>query len=227
VTFLLTDVESSTKLWEDHPFEMKGALERHDSILRETIEAHGGYVFKTVGDAFCAAFEEPVPAVGAAVAVQGLLGVEAWPAGVNIKVRMAIHSGACHERGGDFFGPPVNRAARLLVLGHGGQILVSGATAGLLADDLPEHLAMRDLGRHRLKDLERPERVFQLCAQELQVAFGPLACVEGASVEHNLPRSAALCDALRGKGGRSRRGPPANRPIRLVSRNPHRVGWGR
>lgn len=190
VTLLFTDVESSTKLWEDHPSEMKGALERHDTILRESIEAHGGYVFKTVGDAFCAAFEEPLPAVYAAVAVQGFLGAEPWPARVTIRVRMAIHSGACHERGGDFFGPPANRAARLLVLGHGGQILVSGAAAGPLADDLPEHLAMSDLGRHRLKDLERPERVFQLCAPDLQVAFGPLACVEGASVEHNLPRSA-------------------------------------
>ena len=81
VTLLFTDVESSTKLWEDHPSEMKEALERHDTIVREAIEAHGGYVFKTVGDAFCAAFEEPAPAILAAVAVQGRLGSEAWPPG--------------------------------------------------------------------------------------------------------------------------------------------------
>jgi predicted ATPase/signal transduction histidine kinase/class 3 adenylate cyclase len=188
VTLLFTDIEGSTKLWERLPDWMRNALARHDAILRREIEAHGGHVFKTVGDAFCAAFRDPATAVEAALAVQRALRKEPWGSewGVDgLRVRVALHTGPVQERDGDYFGPPLNRVARLLSIGHGGQVLVSLATADLVRDELPEDAALRDMGERRLKDLTRPERVFQLQAPDLPSAFPPLKSLDAR--RNNLP----------------------------------------
>jgi len=129
VTFLLTDIEGSTKLWEEHPETMKSALRRHDDIVRRAIEAHDGYVFKTVGDSFFAVFASPWNALSAGVDAQTALQAEAWGEVGPLRVRMALHTGSAQERDGDFFGPTVNRVARLLSTAHGGQVLISRATA--------------------------------------------------------------------------------------------------
>ena len=168
VTLLFTDVEGSTRLWEAEPEQMALALRRHDELLRTAIDEAGGYVFKTLGDAFCAAFATPQEALEAVLAAQHALGAETWPTHRPIRVRMGLHTGVCEERDNDYFGPVVNRAARLEAVAHGGQVLISGATAELLSESLPEGVALRDLGLHRLKDLGRPERVFQLEAGFLQ-----------------------------------------------------------
>jgi class 3 adenylate cyclase len=139
---------------------MQAALARHDEILRNAIEDRGGLVFKTVGDAFYAAFPIAPDALEAALASQRALCAEEWDEGCAIRLRMALHAGAAEERDGDYFGPPVNRVARLLSAGHGGQVLLSHAVQELTRDDLPQGASLRDLGERRLKDLFRPERVF-------------------------------------------------------------------
>ena len=187
VTLLFTDVEGSTRLWEAEPEQMAFALRRHDELLRTAIDEAGGYVFKTVGDAFCAAFATPQEALEAVLAAQHALGVETWPTHRPIRVRMGLHTGVCEERDNDYFGPVVNRAARLEAVAHGGQVLISGATAELLSESLPEGVALRDLGLHRLKDLGRPERVFQLEAGFLQPTFPPLASLDNPELPNNLP----------------------------------------
>jgi predicted ATPase/class 3 adenylate cyclase len=186
VTFLFTDIEGSTRLWESNAQEMQEALARHDELLRTAIEERCGYVFKTVGDAFCAAFGTATDAAEAALAAQRALLEEGWTEEVGaIKVRMALHSGAAEERDGDYFGPPVNRVARLLSAGHGGQVLLSHAAQELTRDDLPEGATLRDLGERRLKDLSRPERVFQLLSPELPTSFPPLKTLDTRM--NNLP----------------------------------------
>jgi predicted ATPase/class 3 adenylate cyclase len=186
VTFLFTDIEGSTKLWEQNPESMRAALTRHDAILREAIEEHSGFVFKTVGDAFCAAFPTVLDALGAALAAQRALFSEEYDEGIGtLRVRMALHTGATEERDGDYFGPPVNRVARLLSVGHGGQVLLSLPTQELVRDQLPADIHLRDLGERRLKDLSRPERVFQLAASDLPSEFPPLKTLE--RYPNNLP----------------------------------------
>jgi class 3 adenylate cyclase len=186
VTFLFTDIVGSTKLWERNPQQMQHALTRHDELLRTAIEARGGYVFKKVGDAFCAAFGTATDALEAALASQRALLEEGWAEEIDaIKVRMALHAGATEERDGDYFGPPVNRVARLLSAGHGGQVLLSHAAKELTRDDLPEGASLKDLGERRLKDLFRPERVFQLIAPELPTSFPPLKTLDARM--NNLP----------------------------------------
>lgn len=177
VTFLFTDIEGSTKLWEQYPEAMQNALARHDELLRQIIERHNGYVFKTVGDAFCAAFARVPDALNAAIAVQRALSTENWEK-TPIKVRMALHTGAAEEREGDYFGPPVNRVTRLLSAGHGGQILLSLAAEELLRSWLPEHVDLYDLGDHRLKDLIHPEHIFQVIAPGLPADFPPLRTLD-------------------------------------------------
>jgi predicted ATPase/class 3 adenylate cyclase len=187
VTLMFTDVEGSTRLWETEPEHMARALRRHDELLRTAIGQAGGYVFKTVGDAFCAAFATPQAALQAALAAQLALAAETWPTRRPIRVRMSLHTGVCEERDNDYFGPVVNRAARLEAVAHGGQVLISGATAELLSESLPEGVTLRDLGLHRLKDLGRPERVFQLEAEFLQPSFPPLATLDNPELPNNLP----------------------------------------
>jgi class 3 adenylate cyclase len=126
VTLLLTDIEGSVRLWEADREAMAEASVRHNRLVREQIETAGGQVFKTVDESFRAVFADPSAALAAAVAVQRAAGTEPWPTGSPIRVRMALHSGACAQSDGDYFGPVVNRAARLLATGHGGQVLASG-----------------------------------------------------------------------------------------------------
>ena len=166
VTFLFTDIEGSTERWEHHRDAMRAALERHDDIVRGAIETHGGHVFKTVGDAFCAAFHTPLDAATAALSAQRAVAAEDWAAcGADfapLRVRIGIHTGVAQERGGDYFGPAVNRTARLEAAGHGGQVLLSLATQQLLQGDLPADWTVRDWGTHRLKDLRYADRIFQV-----------------------------------------------------------------
>src|SRR5918912_1233213 len=147
VTFLFTDIEDSTKLWERNPKAMQLALARHDEILREAIDVRRGYVFKTVGDAFCAVFPTAQDALEAALTSQRALFSEEWSEEIgSLRVRMALHTGEAEERDGDYFGPPLNRVARLLSAGHGGQILLSMATREMVLDRLPDESGLRDLG---------------------------------------------------------------------------------
>jgi class 3 adenylate cyclase len=178
VTFLFTDIEGSTRLWERDAAAMQAALDRHDAILREAIGKHGGHVFKTVGDAFCAVFSAAPDALEAALEAQRALLAQEWVGIGPLRVRMALHAGTANERGGDFFGPSLNRVARLVSAAHGGQVLLSVSVCGLLGDRLPERVELRDLGERRLKDLFRPERVFQLIAPDLPPSFPPLKTLD-------------------------------------------------
>src|SRR5215472_153117 len=137
ITFLFTDIEGSTKLWERSPSEMRVALARHDALLREAIEGNGGNVFKTVGDGVCAAFSTAPEAIAAAMSGQCALLSERWPEQIALAVRMALHTGIAEASDGDYFGPPLNRVARLLAIGHGKQILLSAATAATAGAALP------------------------------------------------------------------------------------------
>ena len=185
VTFLLTDVEGSTARWEKQPDAMAAALTRHDALIRAAIIQHDGSVVKTMGDAFHAVFRDASDAVAAAVDAQRRLLDESWDDLGGLRVRMALHTGVTEERDGDYYGPPMNRVARLLSIGHGGQILLSEATAALTRDGLPDRVTLDDLGAHRLKDLTRPERVFQLLAPDLPTETRPLASLDARP--HNLP----------------------------------------
>src|ERR687894_3121466 len=211
VTFLFTDVEGSTKLWERYPEAMRASMARHDEVLLGVMESSGGFVFKTVGDAFCVAFPSAPHALEAALAAQRALLSEGQEKTGPLRVRMALHTGSADERGGDYFGPPVNRVARLLSAGHGGQTLLSSATRELVRDRLPEDTELRDLGERRLKDLIRPERVFQLIASDLPPSFPPLKTLDARL--NNLPSQptplvgrerevAEVCRMLRGGGVR-------------------------
>jgi len=164
---------------------MQAALVRHDEILRNVTEEHGGYVFKTVGDAFCCAFSTATYALEAALEGQRRLLSSEWGQGRPLLVRIALHTGAAEERDGDYFGPPVNRVARLLSAAHGGQVLLTLAAQEMVRDQLPAGATLMDLGERLLKDLFRPERVFQLIAPGLPSGFPPLRTLEGHS--NNLP----------------------------------------
>jgi class 3 adenylate cyclase len=186
LTFLFTDIEGSTRLWERHTEAMKLALARHDEIVREAIERHNGYVFKTIGDAFCAAFSTASDALNAALEAQLALTTEEWGNAGPIRVRMALHTGVADERGGDYFGPALNRTARMLSLGSGGQTLLSRTTSDLTREHLPENTSLNDLGMHRLKDLAEPEHVWQLLHPSLSKEFAPLKSLD--YLPTNLPQ---------------------------------------
>lgn len=187
ITFLFTDLEGSTKLWEEFPEKMQLALARHDEILRQAIEAHGGRVIKTTGDGFHAVFERGQTSIAAALQAQRLLTQTRWDeiAPHSLRVRMGLHTGEAEARGGDFYGPTLNRAARLMSAAHGGQTLLSTTTAHLVQDQLPSGAALRDLGEHRLKDLIRPEHIFQLGHPDLPAEFPPLRSLD--AFPNNLP----------------------------------------
>jgi len=186
VTFLFTDIEGSSRLWENHGEAMAAALARHDAILRETLEIRGGNIFKTIGDAFCAAFPVAISALEAAVAAQRLLRDEPWQEDMEpIKVRMGIHTGSAESRDSDYFGPVLNRVSRLLAAAHGGQMLLTLATEELVRDHLPDGISLRDLGERRLRDLNRPEHVFQVVVPDLASDFPALRSLE--IFPNNLP----------------------------------------
>jgi len=176
-TFLLTDIEGSTRLWEEQPAAMSVALEAHDALLRAAVEQAGGTVVKTTGNGVLAAFDRPEAGLVAAVEGQRALERHAWPTTGPLRVRMAIHSGSAEVREGDFFGPALNRTARLMAIGHGGQVLVSSTTSALVADDQVPGSELVDLGEHRLRDLDRPEHVYQVVATGLRREFPPLRAV--------------------------------------------------
>jgi predicted ATPase/class 3 adenylate cyclase len=186
VTFLFTDIEGSTRLWEQHPQAMQAALARHDVLLRTIVEAQGGYIIKTTGDGLHAVFERVTEGVEAALACQQALVGEAWP-GLpdSLRVRMGLHTGEAEFRDGDYYGSTINRTARLMSLAAGGQTLLSSATAELARDQLPEGAALFDLGEQRLKGLTRPEHVFQLNGIGLPVDFPPLRSLN--ALPNNLP----------------------------------------
>ena len=173
LTFMFTDIEGSTKMWEINAPAMQAALARHDDLLRSSIEEHGGYVFKTAGDAFCATFPTAPDALEAALEIQRRLLSSQWEESGPLRVRMALHVGVAEERNGDYFGPPLNRVARLMSAAHGGQMLLSLPAQELVRDQLPVGTTLRDLEEHRLKDLFRPERVFRLVSTDLPSEFRP------------------------------------------------------
>ncbi len=185
ITFLFTDIEGSTRLWERQASEMSRALARHDQLVREAIEGRDGYVFKTVGDAFCAAFGSAVDAVAAALDVQLAMAGEPWGESPALVVRCGLHTGTAEPRDNDYFGPTLNRVARLLSAGYGGQVLLSEATETLTQGLLPAGCDLRDLGTHRLRDLEREERIWQLLHRELRVDFPPIRTLRAR--HDNLP----------------------------------------
>jgi predicted ATPase/class 3 adenylate cyclase len=189
IAFLFTDIEGSTRLWEQFPEAMKSAVARHDAILRAAVETSGGQVVKTTGDGLMAAFERCGEAVRACVVSQRDLGREPWGETGPLRVRMGVHVGQADQRGGDFFGPTVNRTARIMALGHGGQVLFSGTAAAMLGGQLPADTSLQDLGEHRLKDLGRPEHIFQLVHPDLASTFPPLAAV--VPISANLPARGA------------------------------------
>ncbi len=175
VTFVFTDIEGSTHLWEHKKEAMKHAFHRQEEIVRSAMAAHDGYVYKMIGDAFQVAFATASKALQAAVEAQRNLHKENWDSSIGeIKVRMALHTGVTEERDNDYVGPSLNRVARLLSAGHGGQVLLSEAVYQLVRDDLPSETALQYLGEYRLKDLIQPERVYQLSSPGLLAKFPPL-----------------------------------------------------
>lgn len=202
LTFLFADLEGSTHLWEQYPQAMKAALEHHDALLRAAVENARGQVVKTTGDGLLAVFASVVDGVRAAIDAQQRLANEPWGETGPLRVRMGLHAGEAQLRQHDYYGPAVNRAARLMSAAHGGQVLLSAAAAGLVVDLLPAESGLRDLGEHRLKDLERSEHIFQLLHPDLTADFPPLATLDIRP--NNLPaqptplvgRTAELSDIL-------------------------------
>jgi predicted ATPase/class 3 adenylate cyclase len=183
VTFLFTDIEGSTKLWEQHPEAMKAALAKHDSILKEAIEAHHGHIIKTTGDGVHAVFSTAIDAINSTIAAQH--DFKSLIANLIIKVRMGLHTGEAEMRENDYYGQTLNRTARIMATGHGGQILLSGITAEVVREHLPANLSLQDLGEHRLKDLIKPEHIFQIATNALPKEFPPLKSL--SNFPNNLP----------------------------------------
>ena len=180
LTFLCTDLEGSTRLWREQPDAMAGWLARHDALLAHAIAAAGGTVFKHTGDGLHAVFADPAAALRAAVDLQRVMSTENWGEVGALRVRVALHSGTAQLRDGDYFGPTLNRVARVLGVGHGGQILATAATIGLVPD-----APVLDLGLHRLRDLTEPLHLYQIEATGLARTFPPLRSLE--RFHHNLP----------------------------------------
>ncbi|MEO9135500.1 MAG: tetratricopeptide repeat protein [Casimicrobiaceae bacterium] len=185
-TFLFTDIEGSTRLWEEQPDRMRLALARHDALARSAVETRRGTVVKTTGDGLHAAFGDPLDAVGAAVALQQSIAEPEVEDGVALRVRCGVHVGVVERRDNDFFGSAVNRAARIMSAAHGGQVLVSQTVADLVAARLPAGLTLRDLGLARLRDLAQPERIYQVVHPALRDSFPALRSLE--AIPNNLPQ---------------------------------------
>ena len=220
VTFLFTDIEGSTSLWEQHPDAMRDALARHDRLLRSAIESSGGCVVKNMGDGVYAVFADATDALAACVAAQrdfmkpaadapsAASSVAEVRMPLPLRIRMGLHTGAAELRDGDYFGAVLNRAARIMAVAHGGQVLLSAATAELVGAHLPEGVTLRAMGEHRLKGLPNPERLLQVVASDLRADFPPLASLTG----HRLPaerdafvgRSESLAELARRLDGGAR-----------------------
>jgi len=188
VTFLFTDIEGSTKLWEQHPEAMKGALAKHDSILKEAIESNHGHIIKTTGDGVHAVFTTALDGINAAIEGQRTLGQTSEvfeTSEVLIRVRMGLHTAEAELRDGDYYGQALNRAARIMSIGHGGQILLSGISTEVAREHLPTDVSLLDLGEYTLKGLIHAERIFQLAAPDLPKEFPALMSI--ATATNNLP----------------------------------------
>ena len=186
VAILFTDIEGSTRLWEELPDRMRPALARHDALARAAVESHRGIVAKMTGDGVYAAFTDALDAVGATLELQQALSDPAATAGVSLRVRCGMHAGLVEHRDNDYFGSAVNRTARIMSAAHGGQVIVSQAVYDLVAKRLPDGVALRDLGSVRLRDLARPERVYQLVHPALRQEFPALRSLE--ATPNNLPQ---------------------------------------
>ncbi len=185
VTFLFTDIEGSTLLVRELGEGWPALLARHGALLRAAIEAHGGVEVGTEGDSFFAAFTSVAGAVATAVDAQRALAEEPWPEGGQIRVRMGMHTGEASFSAESYAGLHVHRASRIAGVAHGGQVLLSDATHVLIGGDLPSGTGVRDLGEHRLKDLEHPERIWQLVIDGLTAEFPPLRSLD--AIPNNLP----------------------------------------
>ncbi|WP_300452643.1 HDOD domain-containing protein [Accumulibacter sp.] len=181
LTFLFTDIEGSTSLWERESEAMRTALQRHNALLSGAIENHRGCVFKTVGDAFCVTFDEAADALAAACQIQAGIGAEKWPTHAPLRVRVALHTGPAYLCEGDYFGTTVNRCARLLAVTRGGQTLLTSATESRLRGALPKGTSLRDTGMLRLRDLPHPVHVFQLMHPGLAPQLLELGDISGGN----------------------------------------------
>jgi predicted ATPase/class 3 adenylate cyclase len=186
VTFLFTDIEGSTRLWEQEPERMRPALARHDAIAKATVARHRGAVVKITGDGIHAVFDDPLDAVKATLDLQRALADRGATAGIIFPVRCGLHAGVDERRDNDFYGQAVNRAARIMSVAHGGQVLLSEAVAVLLRERLPAGVSLRDLGSVRLRDLARPERIYQVIDPQLRADFPALRTLE--ATPNNLPQ---------------------------------------
>jgi predicted ATPase/class 3 adenylate cyclase len=184
--FLFTDIEASTRHWEEHPDEMATALASHDAILAGAITESRGTVLKTTGDGVIAVFDSAADTVKAAIDAQRRLRDQEWGSTGPLRVRMGVHAGETSSRDGDYFGPTMNRTARIMAAGHGGQVLLSAAAAGLADGRLPPGAGLRNLGVHRLKDLTLPEHLYQLIHDDLDSEFPAPITLD--SRPHNLPQ---------------------------------------
>ncbi len=185
VTFVFTDIEGSTDLVQTLGDGYRALQERHDEIIQAAITAQGGHVVRTEGDAFFVTFQNPIQAVRAVVAAQRDLAGFDWPSAEPLQVRMGLHTGHGVLGGGDYIGIDVNRAARIAAAASGGQILVSDATRAMVEYDLPDGVALRDLGRHRLKDIVHPEHLFDVVIDGLRTEFPPIRSLDARP--NNLP----------------------------------------
>jgi len=185
-TILFTDIEGSTRLWEEERERMSSALAQHDRIARAAVVDHRGVVVKTTGDGMYAAFADPLDAVLATLQFQQGLADPATTHGVHLRVRCGLHLGIVEHRDNDYFGPPVNRTARVMSVAHGGQVLLTQAVVDDVRERLPDGLSLRDLGTVRLKDLSSPEHVFQLLHPVLRQDFPALRSLE--ATPNNLPQ---------------------------------------
>ena len=191
VTFLFTDIEGSTTLWEQYPDAMQVALARHDTLLRHAIESSDGCIVKTTGDGVHAVFDDAADALAACLAAQRALAgaggrrLESRAGGdsirrrpIALRVRMGLHTGVAELRDGDYFGASLNRAARIMSVAHGEQVLLSAATAELVRGQLPEGVTLREMGEHRLKGLLNPERLLQVVASDLRCRFSAVGVTQ-------------------------------------------------
>jgi predicted ATPase/class 3 adenylate cyclase len=185
-TYLFTDIEGSTRLWETEPDKMRPALARHDAIVRTCVESNRGTVVKTSGDGVHAVFADPLDAVRATLELQRTIAGLKATEGVALQVRCGMHAGVDERRDNDFFGSGVNRAARIMSVAHGGQVLLSQAVAALVTDRLPDGVSLRDLGSVRLRNLASPERVYQVVDPRLRQDFPALRSLEARP--NNLPQ---------------------------------------
>src|SRR5438067_236586 len=184
-TYLFTDIEGSTRLWETEPDKMRPALARHDAIVCACVEGNRGTVVKMSGDGVHAVFSDPLDAVHATLDLQRRISELKVAEGIALQVRCGMHAGVDERRDNDFFGIGVNRAARIMSVAHGGQVLLSQAVAALVGDRMPEGVSLRDLGSVRLRDLANPERVYQLVHPQLRQDFPALRSLEARP--NNLP----------------------------------------